>query len=425
MANITPRYQPGIITNILLLVLLIYSPGCISIPDYCIGGDEYTPYSIDLHVVELNASLKQSTAVRTMKFRSYDQDPDIYSAFGQGVRYSADGSALVLNNDNAQFLHYGVIDALDDSLWQEQESVSIYPGYHRFTTADIYPPRHEIIFSALNYDSLKNPYTGRSYINRLSGSTLDMQSAPGTTTKVLLSYKATFYDSTRYRSTEVVTPRFDEKGNVVFIAKESYYKVTSDSTAQHFYFNLYYQENRLLRLHPDHSLDTLFELPTTVNSGYINVADMQYTPGAIAVDLNNALYIFNDAGDELFHADNTGKFMMSADGSAVTYGNGRYYHRFSDDKQLDLSHLVSDITFAQPYAQQVLVTEQRDTLHIVDVNTEKVIQTVTRDQLPDLVKNNHKHSITGIYYPLLTPDNHLRLIYLDYYYIDDPNDPCD
>ena len=182
-----------------------------------------------------------------------------------------------------------------------------------------------------------------------------------------------------------VTPRFDKQGNVIFIAKVSHYKITSDSTEQRFYYNLNYQENWLLRLHPDHSLDTLFKFPRTLNNDYPSFNDMQYTPAAVAVTVgNNTLYVFNAAGDELFHTENAYKFMLSADGSAVTYGNGRYYHRFSDNKQLDLSGLVSNITFAQPYAQKVLVTKKDTVLQVVDVNTEKVIQTVTAKQLPPL-----------------------------------------
>lgn len=425
MANTIPRYLPTTLCNILLLALLIGSSGCIDVGDGCYGGDEYTAYTVDLHVVESDASWQHFSEVRNMEFHSSDQEPAIYSAFDQDSRYSSDGSALALNTLEVRFLHYGVADAPDDSLWQERETVYIYPGYHHFTDTDIYPPRHQVVFPTLIFDTLNNPYTGRSYTRRLIESTLDMQSTLGESPDTLLSYKAAFYDSTKYKSIEVVVPRFDKQGNIIFIAKESRYKITSDSSAQRFYYNLYYQENWLLRLHPDHSLDTLFEFPPILDNNYTNVNDLQYTPHTVAIKVSNSLYIFNSAGKQLFHTDEAGNFMMSTDGSAVTYGNGRYYHRFSDDKQLDLSGIVPDITFAQPYAQQVLVTQKDSALQVVDVNAEKVVQTVTAAQLPPLPHRTGKISTTGIYYPLLTPDHHLRMIYSDSYYIDDPNDPCD
>ena len=191
MANTIPRHLSSF-RNILLLVLLTCNSGCIGIPDYCMGGNEYTAYTVDLHVVESNASLQHFTEVRTMKLQSYNQEPDIYSAFGQGVRYSADGSALAFNTVDVQFLHYGVTDASDDSLWKAQQSVGIYPGYHPFKDTDIYPPKHEITFPVQNYDTLKNPDTGQHYMSRLTESTLEIQSIPGNNPQTLQSYKATF-----------------------------------------------------------------------------------------------------------------------------------------------------------------------------------------------------------------------------------------
>ena len=425
MANTTPRYFPGVLTNILLLVLLIFSSGCNINIGGCYGGsDGPTAFTVDLYVVESDASLQNFTEVRKMKLTAYDQTPDIFEAFDQGTRYSADGSAMALNTVDITFLHYGVTDAPADSLWQAWQYTGVYPGYHYFTDTDIYPPANQFVFSTQNYDTLKNPATGQNYTRRLTKSTLDIQSIRGKTTETLMSYKAAFYDSNMYKSTKVVTPRFDGQGNIIFIAEQSYYKITSDSTAQRFYYNLNYQQNWLLRLHPDQSLDTLFEFPRTLGNNYFSVFDMRYTPNATAIQVGSSLYVFDAAGKQLFHADNAGKFMMSSDGSAVTYGNGKYYHRFSDDKQLDLSGLISGITFAQPYAQQVLVTEHDTTLQVVDVNTDKIVKTVTAAQLPPLPEQVRKISTTGIYYPLLTPDHHLRLIYSDSYSAGDSNTSC-
>lgn len=423
MTNTTQRYLPWILRNILLLVLLINIPGCIAIPDYCMGGGEYTLVTVDLHVIESDASWQHFSEVRSMEFTAYDQDPDIYSALDRDARYCADGSALALGTT---FLHYGVVDAADDSVSQEWKTMNAYSNFfYRFTDVDFYPPKHEFVVREDIYDTLKNVRTGQTFDRRTTGSRLDVKYKSGGDLSPLLSFKATFYDSTKYQLTHIIAPRFDARGNIMFVADRLYYKITGDSTGQRFYYNLNYQEDRLLRLHPDGVVDTLFRFPSSLENDNTQITDMRYTQNAIAIIKNGSLFVLRPDGQELFHTDNAGKFMMSANGSAVTYGNGRYYHRFSDDKQLDLSSFVSDITFAQPYAQQVLVTEKDTVLHIVDVNTEKVIQTVTPDQLPPLIQKKGKYSTTGIYYPLITPDNHLRLIYSDDYIFDDPNDPCD
>jgi|GEM_PF-2626514 len=425
MVNSILRYQPRILSNILLLVLLISASGCGDIMNGCYGGDEYTPYTLDLHVIESDApSLQHFSEIRMMEFITYDQESDIYRALGHGIRYSADGKALALNTQEVTFLHYGVVDTTDYTLWQDRETEGVYSGFYNMLDADIYPTSHELAYHKEINDTLKNLSTGQDYTRRLIQSSLFMHTVLDKGVKKLLSYKAAFYDSTRYKMTKVVTPRFDAQGNILFIAQTSYYKITSDSSAQNFYYNLNYQENRLLRLHPDSMLDTLFEFPVTLNNSYPNIKDMRYTNSAVAVKVDKSLYIFNSNGKELFHAGNAGKFMMSADGSAVTYDNGRYYHRFKDNKQMDLSRLVSGINFAQPYNQRVLVMEKDSALHIVDVNKDQVVHTVTDAQMPRLPIPGGKVSTTGIYYPLLTPDDNLRLIYSDEFYINNSNDSC-
>jgi hypothetical protein len=357
-----------------------------------------------------------------MEFRASDQIPGLTTALGLQARYSSDGTGLIIDDFDQRFIHYGPITSPSDTAW-EQNTYGISNFYLSTSNTDIYPSRSEIVFSRTVHDSLENPYNNEVYAGKVVRSELRLKAMnEDANTNIVRSYETAFYDSIKYKVDKIIAPRYTDEGDLLFVSSRSHYKITSDSTDEETYHNLNYKENWLVVQRSDHSLDSLFQIPSGTSVHPTSI-EIQNAEAGIAISDQKTLTVFNYNGQKLLQVDAPGRFMLSRNGKAMSYKDGKQYYRFSDSKQIDLRKFTDKLTFSQPYEQQALLVEADSVVHILDTGSEQITNTITFSNLPPLSQEEGKQSVQNLYYPLLTSENHLRLIHAENYYFKD-TDEC-
>lgn len=115
---------------------------------------------------------------------------------------------------------------------------------------------------------------------------------------------------------------------------------------------------------------------------------------------------------------------FSSSGNSFTYNNYKMYYNIVEDYSVDLSQYVSDIIFAQPNEDFILIMEENLSLHIFSIEQSKVIQTVGFANMPYIEQRRDKVSQLGMYFPVLTEDKRIRMIFTERFYKDEPDDGC-
>lgn len=111
--------------------------------------------------------------------------------------------------------------------------------------------------------------------------------------------------------------------------------------------------------------------------------------------------------------------------NSFTYNEGINYYNIDENYSLDLSQYVENISSANPSQDVILITESDTKLHLFSIPDKKIIQTITLSDLPSINYKKDNINYLGLYHPILTSENKLRLIYIHNYYYDDQNDDCE
>lgn len=179
----------------------------------------------------------------------------------------------------------------------------------------------------------------------------------------------------------------------------------------------------IIRLNDQNNIDTLVKYAPSFHNDNSYLRSIQSTKDYLLVS-KDSIYIYNLDG-ELITIE-AGRYPKAYSGiNSFTYFNGNYYYNIETQNIIDLSLYVDNITSSNPYDDVILITESNTRLHIFTLSDKEVIQTISLDDLPAVSQSRSKINSVGMYHPILTSDNSIRLIYIDSYYNDDPNDDCE
>lgn len=414
-----------------LVVSLLMLNACLDIFPECMGGGNETSYTYNDFY-----SLKSSKPYSSFQERNM---VDYASENGTGqetiseylrdnYRYSADYAALLSGSLERVVFQHGLDQPASEDFWNQYRDHYFFDN-RDYSGFDVLPTHSEQILTANVKDSVYYQADDVYLSNNLTRRTLlQAKGIEHIADSTLLSFKPEFYDSTKYYSYEIHVPRYRPNGDVVFILKRTSYLITEDSTGTEYFHNQFSVNHTVYLLERGEQARPLFQLSNDNFNAYR--ADLRVRADKIGVVYESGyekyhFTLYNFQGEKLYDNVINKHVVIGKDGRSFTTNDGKYYRRLTDNKEIDLSSYYDNVTYAQPYENRVLVVQKDSTINFFDVEKQSTTYSVDLSQMPQVNTSPAKQNVLTIGYPLLAEDGSLYLLYMDNYYFDDPDDPCD
>lgn len=395
---------------ILIFTLISQFVSCLDLG--CIGaGKERVLYTTiyngtysDSDEIELNQISSYTNEVIYPEINNYLDDFE-FSIDGQITRY---GYGVNLFN-------YTGKSGISDSL----------KYYRTYTTSkdfyDIYPTHREYLtskeYSITFVDSLYLQTHSKNGYYILQRNTVK----DSISSKTLLEFDPFPLASNTYIQNQILNPNFDKDGNVIFISRKEIFKITSDSLQNNFFHNSFYKEAFIVRLNRDSSIDTLVQIPAGIGNYYHH---LELTHSTILYSSDGIISIFDYSGNELAQLPSSGNVLANKDGNSLLNENNIYY-RIDDGNTFNLNDFISNIDQAYPSSKEILVIhDSKSKISVFNVNTHSISKTIDINEMPDVDTDPNHVSHFTFESPFIFDDT-LMFLYVNNYYYDDPNEPCD
>ena len=394
--------------TISVYILLVNS--CLDLGCLGGGGDDYSPTRV--YIFSLNQD-NSVTLIDSLSYGGYEGRHQINYSFGE-FEYSIDGEVALWGYRHNRLIEHTGKMKYSDSLEYFLPNLQYDSQVDVFPTEKISLIRNKMNNSLIDSVFIQEHYNTPNY-------NLGKFSIPTQTLDTLLGYNSRFIDSLTYKTDRIIYPKFDVNGNIIFVSSSTITKITSDSLQQNFFYNPYYNEAKLVRLNTDSSLDTL----ASINFAFENQYSLNVTQTNILLLINNDLWIFDYEGRLLEKIANSGQAVPNLDGGSLVTNNDNVYTRFEDGLKINLSGIYPTLNYSFPSNENIYVVhENRTKLSVFDVDSQSSIITISLENFPKV--HNSKSRISNFSFENPFNFNGSTIFfYVDNFYIDDPNDPCD
>jgi len=383
----------------------------------CLETKQNTRYYLDIKILEAVPPYTQFNSLSSSKINKLKKFPGLQKNIKEynSTQYTSDQSTLISKNGfdfsliNLSPNNSGISPFIESDIVTVSENSLIALGFFDYHTAD-----KQILKIG---DKLLERQSTYYKIKSSSLVTLDPRTLDQTT---LMTFTSELNDSLFVEKTiERLKYGVDSKSVFLVLKEESYHLESPNQNPDDWEQGT--SQLSLLNLSNGNNLDTLFKF-TPVKFDYIR--SLQVTNDYVIVNKSDSIYIFdlNGSIENIIR----GSFPKSYSGiNSFTYNGGKDYFNIEENYSINLSQYVENLTSSNPYDDIILITEGNTLLHIFSIPKKEIIQTISLDDLPPVSQSKDKINSLGLYHPILTSNNLLRLIYIDSYYNDDPDDDCE
>lgn len=402
--------------NIVIILFFLLTSSQCDFDFDCFELRQSTYYNLDLYVVEASSDdYTNFETIRELNFSRLKKYPELTKDIAIENRLSFDNKVLITENGFDFSLINFTSASQSPEIFTSSDILTIEKPDLVTTSHFDYYPQQKIIRTFYGTDPANGISISQySFVNSLDPNTLEED-----TLKII---RSEVKDDSIFIEKKIYTLRYDPHSDATyFVLNQRYRDYNPTSEPRYDWSPSDKKEIFIMKLYDNHTLDTLSALPDQISYPPL----LTISENFLFLHTYNSFLMYDKAGNYIRTMNDVINPHFSTSGNSLTYSNYKMYYNIVENYTIDLSQYVSDISFSQPHEDFILIMEKDQRLHMFSIEQNKIIQSISIFNMPTVEKRRDKVSQLSIYFPVLTEDNKIRLIFTELHYKDDPSDNCE